>query len=624
MQHMKVVILSLLSLLSSFSINVNNEVSFSYEKKSLNFDCTDVLDDLYSSKNFDILDYPFDETSNLQIINFIEYEYSFYSNLLDNYSLYVYIYNPTNININEKSELNKIELATHWNDEHLPDEYNKFQLEFLSVSNKDPYQNLFYKFKVIMTESQKEELLNNLNSNERRYDISSIELTNEATNETIDYMVGGTYIYSGYSKGFGNSQEDTLTCKQTDLETISIEVNPTYYRLNSSTEGQCNQSELDSVYFSIPNYLLEKYGNLQKIKAEWYEYKTSPIVILENQRAYNLFYEHIGENKIPNLEPDKEYVSDYDLFTGTPGNDNENESGVGFWSEKLPSISDLGVIKYAFNYHKTYSFYSKNFDEITWLFWTNGKNYEDFELSSNELLEYAENYQFFNNGKILDKYSKDLFKGKVEENRTEGYNLKEFDSSVDNFNLLDYSSNASGWDKFFDYFGNWWNIPDSEQVENINPILKIDPTNNETYFTSDNLLVRNDDLDDLYNFYLNSEENNETAFLFRFATTNYSAYPIYVSTTDEATYTKEGYIAQTTAFLNFDIISLTFSKDGEYHTIAAVHDPIDIINDVTAPIEDNSNWGEKIIQIIMGVAVLILSVFLLYKLFKLLFEYIRS
>ena len=60
---------------------------------SLNFDKTNVMDDLRSSKNFNILSYPFYESEEPEmfILNVVEYCYSFDVLRQGNYGLYLYI-----------------------------------------------------------------------------------------------------------------------------------------------------------------------------------------------------------------------------------------------------------------------------------------------------------------------------------------------------------------------------------------------------------------------------------------------------------------------------------------------------------------------------------------------------
>ena len=97
------------------------------------FDSTNVLDDLQSSKvngkPFDIADYPFNESKDIQVISFVEYCYSYKANLRDNYGLYVYIYNPKGLNLSTNEKQNKIKMAVAYDAEGNPTDYAKFSLE---------------------------------------------------------------------------------------------------------------------------------------------------------------------------------------------------------------------------------------------------------------------------------------------------------------------------------------------------------------------------------------------------------------------------------------------------------------------------------------------------------------
>ena len=96
---------------------------------------------------FDVKDYPYDEDSQAQIVNFVEYCYSYKGNMQGNYGLYVYVYNPQGLNISTNSKSNKIQMAVSYDSEGNPNDYAKFDLLFLSKSENSDYKNLFYKFK---------------------------------------------------------------------------------------------------------------------------------------------------------------------------------------------------------------------------------------------------------------------------------------------------------------------------------------------------------------------------------------------------------------------------------------------------------------------------------------------
>lgn len=594
--------------LSSLTFLIFSACSFSkYTQKEANikFDETSVLEDLTSAtmengEKFNLENFPPKANTSPSIITFIEYCYSADVNYLKNYNLYLYFYNPGNCKIDYDSSSNMIQLSTgNEND------YNKYSLVFLDSSD----DNLFLKYRVNLKNDEKEKIYNSLNCDKRIYSISSFEFS--INNKINDFTSGGTYIYSGYSAGYDGNDESTLSYTKEELETISVEPEQTCYRLDSSPLGTNYQSQLNSVYFSIPNVLLEKYGNLQKIKAQWYEYRSSPIVVVEDETFYNNFnaikgikvYDPIQNPK--GVELEKTSISE--LFP---------ESQCCF-TDRGDNFSYLDNCEYIFNfpeYNGTpyVSYYYYNIPEISWVFRTHTLSYSDYTINTNELLNYANDFNFYNFGKVENNYSKDLFLGEIEEGRKEGLNIKEFDAN-DEMNLLDYSTNNNGWDKFLDYFGNWWNIPGSEQIENINPIYKVNYDDFTDDNASDNLLVDKNDLYNLKTYMQLNNSDNKSTFLFRFATTQYYSKAVHFGS--GLMTTRNGYVAEETVFLNFDILQFTFNKDGESIVIPVVMDPIDIFSEITPPIEENTqNYLSLLISSIITLGLIVLTVWLIYKL----------
>ena len=242
-------------------------------------------------------DYPYDEDSQAQIVNFVEYCYSYKGNMQGNYGLYVYVYNPQGLNISTNSKSNKIQMAVSYDSEGNPNNYAKFDLQFLSKSENSDYKNLFYKFKVVDREINETTFKDRVNSNERRYDVSGIELVTYGASNATEYPVNGTYKFTGYAAGYGPDAgaKSTLESSVEYLETITLDVKHTFYRTQTSSKGAGYQNQLDTVYFAVPQRFFDTYGKLQRIKAEWYEYKTKDIVVTSNQEFYDQAYAHIGE-----------------------------------------------------------------------------------------------------------------------------------------------------------------------------------------------------------------------------------------------------------------------------------------------------------------------------------------
>lgn len=283
---------------------------------SLDFDKTDVIDDLESStvngEPFDILDFAFDESKRLQIVNFVEYCYTYKRNMQGAYGLYIYIYNPQGLDIAENSGQNKVQMAVSWSKtkdgNYVADRYEKFDLRFCSKSEKTNYRGLFYKFKVVDREIDGKTMLERVNSNERRYDISGIELLTRGDTNAHEYTIGGTYKFTGYANGYGNTDGDTLSCVVEDLETLKLEVHSTYYRTNVSSLGKGHYNEVNSVYFSVPDRVFKEYGNLQKIRAEWWEYKIKPALVLNDESFANFALQYVGR-EVGSHNPDGDYLT---------------------------------------------------------------------------------------------------------------------------------------------------------------------------------------------------------------------------------------------------------------------------------------------------------------------------
>jgi len=171
-------------------------MTVSYAQEVGGLDKSEVMDDLFTDGTYNILDYPYNPFGSLQVMNFVEYCYSYKANMQSNYGLYIYVYNPQQLAFVENSGQNKIQIATAFDADHNAIKYEKFPLECISMSKGDYYQ-LFYKFKVVGAEK----LLDVLNSNKRRYFISGIELLESGNTNATEYGIGGTYVFSGYAKG---------------------------------------------------------------------------------------------------------------------------------------------------------------------------------------------------------------------------------------------------------------------------------------------------------------------------------------------------------------------------------------------------------------------------------------
>lgn len=576
---------------------------------------TNVLDDLKSStvngEPFDIKDYPYNESGSIQIINFVEYCYSYKANMQDNYGLYIYVYNPQGLNLSDSTKQNKIQMAVSYDANGNPTRYEKFNLELCNKSEGD-YKNLFFKYKVVDRKIDNKTFADRVNSNERRYDVSGVELLTYGDKNATEYGVGGTYKFTGYAAGYGadTNAKSTLMCVVEDLETLELKVYHTNFRTNVSSLGPDHYNEVNTVYFAVPERIFNTYGNLQKIRAEWWEYKTKMAAITSNYDYYqNTLLKYVGTYT-------GEHNSSVDnfLYSGYSG-----QSGQGYcihnfdwtYNKSLETQSSLLMVQTYFSKKVSdmmpYAFYSPAVD-VDSVFKFLYSDPIAGDVDSTQVQEWIYNYSNNLGNGYIDcngrQISKDLFEDSVDPGRTMGYNDKTIDLS-DTFDLNSYDSNHSWWDKLWDYGFSW--PATNGDYQNVAPIYEVkaaDLTGSDSDIAS-RLLVNSDDVSHLKEFYDKEVANGNRVILFRFANTDYYCAPAFAPHTENITKT-DTYVAQQTVFLDFDIIELTFNKDGVYHVIPVVASPTDIVNGFTQPPAQFQWW-----KVVLAVILLILLIILL-------------
>lgn len=508
------------------------------------YDNTAVLDDLQSAvidgNLFNIENYPQNINGTVQMFPLVEFAYSKREQYKKDFALYVYIYNPALLNIQESG--NKIQFATDYG-ATAPIDYAKYGLVFCNKST----DNLFVKFRV---EDENGDIYKRVSANDsnRRYDVSSVELQVGGSN-AVDCGVGGTWVYSGFAKGLGadETEESTLKCVESKgVETISLNVEQSSYTSGSSSAGSYKYNQLHSVYFSVPQKIIDRYGTLQKIHAEWFEAYTRTIVALTNNKTLEAWKSnHLNATT----------TTDFGWFFNISNKNDtiSREKMLEYYEEHL----ELDCKKYAGN---------SNLENLN----PNGVPKAPGCLFSN--YSYTQNYGGFN------------------VNRKFGYNNVIIDAG-ESYDLLSYSDTHGFWNKVDD-FGFWdtmlGNVPTDNSLKDIKPIVSIDKSmyrgiSDDKISTS--LYIDKSDVANFKAYATAAEKKQETMFLFRFANSVCNKSPI----TDDGL---EGYLAGQVVFLDFDIIDLTFQKDGNFMTIAAVSSPIDVIANVSPPTSYERAWYE--------------------------------
>ena len=531
------------------------------------FDRSYVLDDLDGSKDaagnvFDIANYPQDDNGDLQMYTFMEFGYAAASEQTD-YALYTYVYNPAARAIDTKSKDNAIQMAVTFDEAGAPTAYEKFQLEFCNCSTGE-YSRLFYKFRVIdHTSSDGKTIAERVDPAARTYVISGIELRLQYTDTIQDTAVGGAYTFTGYAAGYGSQSDSdsTLQCMFTPQKTIDLDVQQTYYRYPKTTE---TATQVTSVYFSIDNDLIEEYGALYAIAAEYYEYMTAPLYVTKCKEFYDAIYNDWLGKSVGSYNENCDWgfyhVSDTALNGDAAFNYSENRTMA--LSPNYPTMdSGYDVI-----------------DKIAAIFYSGDENANTYMVSSEDIESHFKTYtQEHGSGSAYNGYNDDLF-------ATGGAGYTRIETTADDlFDLEGFNTGSSFWNWWYDILGR-----KNEDLRNIEPIHPITAEELRSDDLSNTLLIAPADVEDFKEYCDDQMSQNKTVFLFRFAVSEYaedSGYAILEYTSEiraenHMNYTTELSARQEMVYLGFDIISLTFQGDeGELAVLPVVADPTDIIHD---------------------------------------------
>ena len=554
---------------------------------------TDVYSDL-KTMGVDLSLYkPSTELKSAKIMTFLEYGYDEGNNFSD-YGIYIYVYNPTREEISLSSHANSIQIVTKSLAGKVTSN-KKYSLLFVSKSTEKDGSglgNLYYKFKVRLDAS----FLGQLSKDKRIYNVVDLELQYGKEVNPRSANISNTYICTGYqayhhtdSRTGKLSDKSTHYCVTENLETIDVELHPATWKSTSSDKGDHYQYEVSSVYFSIPDYYLEKYGDISDenykgfyaVDGEWYEYKINGIV--SNNRSFiNTAKNYIGVQAYP------EKGDNWKLFTMEDIRDIKSSGDVSLtytYDDRVPfgfiSVyhDPLGRLK-SFNRAPSDTIYNtiSSYQKIK------GFCNAMYGSSDGKLLVSTENLM----SEIFDS-DNPIALDHVDEGRTLGYNpyhITVDDPSL-NSQIAAYSTEKSLLRRLFT--GQLHLSADATGYDDIRPIVMVEPDDLAGLSTdaavSKEFFVCEQDVDSFENFVL--DQKDRTSYLLRFAVTDYYVDEINVTSNDREAYAGEHYYFEKKIFHNFDVLSFTFkNQEGKYTIVPVSSKPITIVGNVTEDPDD--------------------------------------
>jgi hypothetical protein len=186
------------------------------------------------------------------------------------------------------------------------------------------------------------------------------------------------------------------------------------------------------------------------------------------------------------------------------------------------------------------------------------------------------------------------------------------------------------------YDGSWWNVALSyglfaslgwfgqsvdfgKSIGDILPIQEVLPSDLLRSDIADYLLISGSDIAKFKEYCMREFDLGKKVYLFRFSLTDYVAEDLTIYFQDESSglnlgshWDNQAYLAQENVYFDFDIIQLTFNRDGVYTVIPAVSDPIDIFADVESPLHVTNTSSYWFIFVILAIAVLVSVVVMIW------------
>ena len=288
----------------------------------------------------------------------------------------------------------------------------------------------------------------------RVYKISGIELSYK--NVVTEYPCGQTYTYKGFALGYGSelAQSDTLSCKVDGFEKyLSLDVHSTFFRGKGTNGKKYIQDTLHSVYFSVPNEIIDEYGKLTAVHATWLNAYTAPALVTGNSSHYETMLNHIGEN------------------IGEPETYEDLSFKYSFRTEEDLVDTSIGGVHFS-GYHSGYNYPSKLSSKITnhipvlhWLIKAENGNADTYDVPSEVILEYMQRYSAQHGGELVNgRYSKDLFASV--DNKFTDINIR----ADDTYSLTSEVIKQAWWEKLF----GGSHVEEIEEFNNIKAIEAVD------------------------------------------------------------------------------------------------------------------------------------------------------
>ena len=561
------------------------------------------------SQLVDISDYKANNTiGEIFLISVVETDFTS-NGFSDSSELYLYFYNPSKKKINS-SVLNSVSIATSYDLDGNPISFKKYNLN-LNLDGAKSTNDLFIRASVVA----KAKDIAVVRSGKRYYGITEFELYEDSQYNAQAYNVSYIYKFSGYGSN--------LKCVREDFLTLELNVHQTSYLTGSSTientSGVMYSNQINSVYFSIPKNIENKYGKLYSVSYEYYKAYTSPYFITDSE---------ILNNRIVDWVEDGTSLSDLYFCRKFELSKSANcsyqyDSDLIYMVDAVGSGRDYSDFPHSYNGFHQFSNTHQILPYGTYIkptvsFKVGCVEEDKILATSNDVqeafIEYTLNYS--QNGESLyrGKYSYDLI-ALDNEDKLPSF-VSETKTRDDLFSIEEAS--VHWWDRIFG-FAVHGTVDD--EVKYIEQITLTDLLSNNF---SDEFLVSSLDVSRLKAFFTTESLKGNNTYILRYAQTDdYKCSSMWYeipSNTSSGYENSKCVAVQHSFYSDFDIIKLTFgSGEKAITTFGVVSTPtdgfvdIEIFNPDTLKdllSSDDDFSMSKLFKIVVGVVLIVIGCYL--------------
>lgn len=531
-------------------------------------------------------------------------------NSSNKYDLYIYIYNPSRQSLVRNSEYNVLNISRTTNKEDYTRERLHFVDDYSNTLDSDELTNaLILKYRVA-------DMRDNLVDISRVYSIGEFELLNSSNVMPVAYGVGMQYTFTTRQADGLDGKYTYVDCFSKPIGFIEAEAFHTFYRVD--TEGVGNYTDIQSVYFPIPNDKL-KIGPVATMKVSWEKYSLNNSIATDNTALLSRVESWLGGKSV-----DLSVVYDILNYDDTPAykyvyNLEGMQNNKMF--DKIYHIGNLyDLIDYFTTFgHHSYKYPKPTFieDLLSGLVVKPNFYAPEIEINDNPLsLAFWSNKIGTHEEKIIDgeavikklnelKWNESLYNQKV--NCEEEFKVT-YNSSLDVYKPI------SGWQKMFYLLATEKATGETVDFNAFSVIDKSDFKNLSPEEISKKYLVDIEDVkcinkNDCKNSCMTCLINDEkyidcTWHLLRYDTTSFNSYDALILDNENDNF-YNACVFNTEVINNFDTISVgfgTLNEQGELvgQVFPFVHSPTQYSSDVYSPPETSSfstdygKWDELI------------------------------